>query len=131
MVKNPGIIPKFATIRAGDISRKRRMIFEMLQGCWKSCIEPDPDTNRPFVAEAIIANLPSFAHAHCAEVLGIPFHMMFTMPWSLTRAFPHPLASIERTGVEPRVTNYLSYGVVEAMTWQGLAFLFQRFVGFY
>jgi hypothetical protein len=33
---------------------------------------------RPFVAHAIIANPPSFAHIHCAEKLGIPLHLMFT-----------------------------------------------------
>lgn len=33
---------------------------------------------KPFVADAIIANPPSFAHIHCAEKLGIPLHMMFT-----------------------------------------------------
>jgi hypothetical protein len=31
-----------------------------------------------FVADAIIANPPSFAHLHCAEKLGIPLHLMFT-----------------------------------------------------
>jgi hypothetical protein len=33
---------------------------------------------RPFVADCIIANPPSFAHIHCAERLGIPLHIMFT-----------------------------------------------------
>ena len=33
---------------------------------------------KPFVAHAIIANPPSFAHIHCAEKLGIPLHIMFT-----------------------------------------------------
>lgn len=33
---------------------------------------------RPFIADAIIANPPSFAHIHIAERLGIPLHIMFT-----------------------------------------------------
>jgi len=119
MVKNPGIIPKFSTIKAGDIGRKRAMIAEILEGCWKSCLEPDPDTGLPFVAEAIIANPPSFAHVHCAEALGIPLHMMFTMPWSPTKAFPHPLANINRSNLDPSTANYLTYGMIEMMTWQG------------
>ncbi|KAH7369987.1 glycosyltransferase family 1 protein [Rhexocercosporidium sp. MPI-PUGE-AT-0058] len=85
----------------------------------KSCIEPDPETNIPFVAEVIIANPPSFAHVHCAQALGVPLHLMFTMPWSPTKAFPHPLANIERSDADLRTTNYLSYGLVELMTWQG------------
>jgi hypothetical protein len=32
----------------------------------------------PFIADAIIANPPSFAPPHIAEKLGIPLHMMFT-----------------------------------------------------
>jgi sterol 3beta-glucosyltransferase len=119
MVKNPGIIPKFDTIRGGDIARKRKMISEMLQGCWNSCIHPDPVTGVPFVAEAIIANPPSFAHIHCAQALCIPVHLMFTMPWSATRAFPHPLANVQQTDTDAKTTNFLSYGLVDMMTWQG------------
>jgi len=93
MVKTPGLIPSMSTLAAGEISKKRKMIHEMLQGCWNSCIYPDPDSvdKRPFVADAIIANPPSFAHVHCAQALGIPLHLMFTMPWTATKSFPHPL----------------------------------------
>jgi len=119
MVKNPGIIPKVASIRAGDISKKQKMISEMLQGCWESCVKPDLVSGDPFIAEAIIANPPSFAHIHCAEALSIPVHLMFTMPWSATRAFPHPLANVEVTDTDPNVTNFLSYGLVDMLTWQG------------
>jgi UDP:flavonoid glycosyltransferase YjiC (YdhE family) len=120
MVKNPGLIPSMESLRAGDISRKREMIMEMLEGCWGSCITPDPLTGEPFIADAIIANPPSFAHVHCAEALGIPLHLMFTMPWSPTTAFPHPLANISNGMKDPKLANYLSYLLVEVMTWQGL-----------
>lgn len=119
MVKNPGLIPNMKTLREGEISRKRQMIAGMVQGCWKSCIEPDPDTLAPFVANAIIANPPSFAHIHCAQALSIPLHMVFTMPWSPTRAFPHPLANVQNNTTDPKLANYLSYGLVQCLTWQG------------
>jgi sterol 3beta-glucosyltransferase len=119
MVKNPGVIPTLETLRGGEISKKRKMVKEMLKGCWRSCIEPDPVTNIPFVAEAIIANPPSFAHVHCAQALGVPVHLMFTMPWTATRSFPHPLANIQPTDADPSIVNYLSYGMVDVMTWQG------------
>lgn len=45
---------------------------------------------------------------------------MFTMPWSSTRAFPHPLANLRKVGIDPRLENYISYSVVEWLTWQGL-----------
>ncbi|KAH6658657.1 hypothetical protein BKA67DRAFT_591502 [Truncatella angustata] len=122
MVKNPGLIPSMKSLKAGDIQRKRSMVAEMLDGCWRSCIDADPTTAAPFVADAIIANPPSFAHIHCAQALGVPVQLMFTMPWSNTRAFPHPLASIvtKNTAVNPEIVNYISYSVVEWMTWQGL-----------
>ncbi|TID06936.1 Sterol 3-beta-glucosyltransferase UGT80B1 [Colletotrichum higginsianum] len=121
MVRNPGLIPSMESLKGGDVGRKRRMMREMLHGFWRSCIDPGPVSRRPFVADAIIANPPSFAHVHCAQALGVPVHIMFTMPWTATRAFPHPLANIQRSkDLEPQVTNWLSYGVVELMTWQGL-----------
>ncbi|KAK7426636.1 hypothetical protein QQZ08_006814 [Neonectria magnoliae] len=66
MVRNPGLIPSLKTLRGGEIQKKRDMVAEMLNGCWKSCLEPDPVSGRPFVANAIIADPPSFAHVHCA-----------------------------------------------------------------
>ncbi|KAL4936541.1 hypothetical protein BDV06DRAFT_227814 [Aspergillus oleicola] len=120
MVKNPGLIPKLQSLRAGDIQKKREMVAEMLDGCWRSCIEDDPVTGAPFVAEAIIANPPSFAHIHCAQALGVPLHLMFTMPWSSTRVFPHPLANLSYGDTSPERANWFSYAVVEWLTWQGL-----------
>ncbi|KAF4543392.1 uncharacterized protein LTHEOB_91 [Lasiodiplodia theobromae] len=120
MVKNPGLIPNMKSLRGGDIQKKRVMVKEMLEGCWLSCIEPDTKTQEPFVADAIIANPPSFAHIHCAEALGIPVHLMFTMPWTSTKAFPHPLANIKCSTIDKSTQNFLSYGIVEWLTWQGL-----------
>ena len=55
-------------------------LFKMLHGFWKSCNEPDPISNRPFAANAIISNPPAFAHVHCAEALGIPLQLSFSEP---------------------------------------------------
>ncbi|KAL8917547.1 MAG: hypothetical protein Q9172_005803 [Xanthocarpia lactea] len=138
MVKNPGLIPSLSTVKAGDIGRKRDSMFEMFQGFWRACInatddEDDPanvtmmEAWNPFVADAIIANPPSFAHVHCAERLGIPLHLMFTFPYSPTQQFPHPLANIKKTNVDTNYTNFMSYPLVEMMTWQGLGDLVNRF----
>lgn len=109
MVKNPGLIPQMKSLRDGEIKRKRAMVAEMLRGCWNSCINDDPGSNEPFVADAIIANPPSFAHIHCAQALSIPLHLMFTMPWSSTRSLPHPLANLKYSTTEPRTANLISY----------------------
>jgi hypothetical protein len=98
------------------------MIREILDGCWASCISPSED-GEPFVANAIIANPPSFAHTHCAQALGIPLHIMCTMPWTPTRAFPHPLANISTKSTDPKLANYVSYGMIQLLTWNGYAIL--------
>ncbi|KAF2203330.1 UDP-Glycosyltransferase/glycogen phosphorylase [Delitschia confertaspora ATCC 74209] len=143
MVKNPGLMPGFDTLRSGDVGKRRRGIAEILRGTWRSCIEPgdglgvDPlklgveewtgsenrssePASKSFIADAIIANPPSFGHIHIAEKLGIPLHMMFTMPWSPTQQFPHPLANIQSSNADPNITNYMSYTLVDMLTWQGL-----------
>ncbi|KAL2220619.1 hypothetical protein M432DRAFT_588391 [Thermoascus aurantiacus ATCC 26904] len=123
MVKNPGLMPGTDALRRGDISKRRKEISTIISGRWRSCFEAGDASFSdvvPFVADAIIANPPSFAHVHCAEKLGIPLHLMFTMPWSPTQAFPHPLANIQSSNADASVTNYMSYLLVEMMTWQGL-----------
>ncbi|KAF2401617.1 UDP-Glycosyltransferase/glycogen phosphorylase [Trichodelitschia bisporula] len=146
MVKNPGLMPGFDSLRNGDVGKRRKGIQEMIKGCWRSCIEAgdgtgieasdkniedwmnsDNPASRPFVADAIIANPPSFAHIHCAERLGVPLHMMFTMPWSPTQSFPHPLANIQSTNADVSMTNYISYALVDMLTWQGLGDIINRF----
>ena len=104
MVKNPGLMPGIDSLRSGDVGKRRKSMYEIVQGCWRSCIEVGDGTGirasddhlgsrssldsgigmdgdplaKPFVADAIIANPPSFAHIHCAEKLGVPLHLMFT-----------------------------------------------------
>lgn len=94
MVKSPSLVPSISSLMADDIARKQAMVEEMLDTFWLSFIAPDPVSGVPFIAEAIIANPPSVAHIHLAEALSIPLRLMFTMPYSLTQAFPHPLANI-------------------------------------
>ena len=152
MVKNPGLMPGFDAMRNGDIGKRRKGIHEMITGCWRSCIEAGDGTGleasdnlldgrsfdsgisvggdpmcKPFVADAIIANPPSFAHMHIAEKLGIPLHLMFTMPWSPTQAFPHPLANIQSSNCDPSMTNFITYALIDMMTWQGLGDVINRF----
>jgi len=151
MVKNPGLMPGMDSMKAGDVGKRRKGIYEMITGCWRSCIEAGDGTGarasddmldgqtfdsaahmadptlRPFVADAIIANPPSFAHLHIAEKLGIPLHLMFTMPWSPTQSFPHPLANIVSSNTDPNMANFMTYALVDMLTWQGLGDVINRF----
>lgn len=130
MVKNPGMIPTMETLKKGEVGRRRDQMAEMFEGFWRACINATDDEKNannldmmaghaPFVADAIIANPPCFAHIHCAERLGVPLHLMFTFPYTPTQAFPHPLANIKKSNVDPGYANFISYPLVEMMTWQG------------
>lgn len=96
MVKNPGLLPGRESWMSGEVGKRRAEFAVILEGCWRSCIEagngmederkragersssPTDREDRSFIADAIIANPPSYGHIHCAEKLGIPLHMMFT-----------------------------------------------------
>ena len=149
MVKNPGLMPGFDSLKNGDVGKRRKGIYDIIIGCWRSCIEAgdgmggqtpsdallddggtslaaDP-LSKPFIADAIIANPPSFAHMHIAEKLGIPLHLMFTMPWSPTQAFPHPLANITNSNADANMANFVTYALVDMLTWQGLGDVINKF----
>ncbi|KAI1669637.1 glucosyl/glucuronosyl transferase [Pyrenophora tritici-repentis] len=144
MVKNPGLRPGFRSVASGDVGQRRKDVAEYIQGCWRSCYQADDGTDgnlpepsgsdagsestaKHFVADCIIANPPSFAHIHCAEKLGIPLHIMFTMPYSPTQAFPHPLANVQSSNADPQLTNYFSYALIELLSWQVLGDIINRF----
>ncbi|KAF1835617.1 UDP-Glycosyltransferase/glycogen phosphorylase [Decorospora gaudefroyi] len=115
MVKNPGLRPGFRSVASGDVGQRRKEVAESKTAA------------KHFVADLIIANPPSFAHIHCAEKLGIPLHIMFTMPYSPTQAFPHPLANIQSSNADPQLTNYISYAMIELLSWQGPGDILNRF----
>ena len=136
MVKNPGIIPSMESIRQGDIGARKADLAEMLEGAWRGCTQGGDGMTQidhqkhandedvlmsypmPFVADAIIANPPTYAHIHIAEKLGVPLHLMFTMPWSPTGAFPHPLANLSSSNADAKLANYFSYSRMEFLTWE-------------
>ncbi|OAR01130.1 hypothetical protein LLEC1_07272 [Akanthomyces lecanii] len=139
MVRNPGLLPNRESVKAGDVGKRREEMAEIINGCWRSCIEAGNGMGKPvtaalvkdpkdlFIADVIIANPPSMAHIHCAEKLGIPLHMVFTMPWSPTDAFAHPLAAMNYGGADKKMANYVSFIMMELLTWQGLGDLISKF----
>ncbi|KAB5588152.1 Sterol 3-beta-glucosyltransferase [Ceratobasidium theobromae] len=127
MVRNPGLMPGFESLTNGDITKKQMMVAEVRDAIGCAAVYAAQDGNQSFAADAIISNPPTFAHIHCAEALGIPLLMTFTMPWSPTTAFPHPLVNVRSSEAEPTVTNYLTYGLADMMTWQGLGHTINKF----
>ncbi|CAD7699030.1 unnamed protein product [Ostreobium quekettii] len=91
VVRNRGVLP----IKMSDVAENRKQLREIIYSTYGACICPDPQGDgREFMAEALIANPPCYGHIHCAEKLGIPLHMVFTMPWTPTKDFLNPLARI-------------------------------------
>lgn len=132
MVKNPGLLPSRKSLKAGEVGKRVKEMGEILSGTWRSCIEAGDgltstpvkaaDVGRPeslFLADMIIANPPSMGHIHCAEKLNVPLHMVFTMPWSPTSKFHHPLAAMDYGEADQSTGNYLSFMLMELLTWQG------------
>ena len=127
---DPGLLPGIEALKNGEIGQKRKMTGEMLDGFFRSVFSPDPVTQRPFAADAIISNPPAFAHVHIAEALGLPLHMSFSellsehskanlnssaMPWSPSTEFSHPLVNVQKTNAEKGLTNYLTFSFADMM----------------
>ncbi|CAL0328576.1 unnamed protein product [Lupinus luteus] len=110
MVRNKGLIPSGPT----EISIQRKQLKGIIDSLLPACTAPDLETGVPFQAQAIIANATAYGHAHVAEALGVPLHIFFTMPWTPTYDFPHPLARVPPAG------NWLSYVIVDLLIWWGI-----------
>ncbi|KAJ0052744.1 hypothetical protein Pint_01591 [Pistacia integerrima] len=111
MVKNKGFLPSGPS----EIPIQRNQMKEIINSLLPACKEPDLDSGIPFKADAIIANPPAYGHTHVAEALEIPIHIFFTMPWTPTSEFPHPLSRVKQSA------GYrLSYQIVDSMIWLGI-----------
>ncbi|XP_073063610.1 sterol 3-beta-glucosyltransferase UGT80A2-like isoform X1 [Primulina eburnea] len=111
MVKNKGFLPSGPS----EIPVQRNQIKEIIYSLLAACKEPDMDSGIPFKADAMIANPPAYGHTHVAEALKIPLHIFFTMPWTPTSEFPHPLSRVKQPA------GYrLSYQIVDSLIWLGI-----------
>nr|GEW04068.1 sterol 3-beta-glucosyltransferase UGT80A2-like isoform X2 [Tanacetum cinerariifolium] len=118
MVKNKGFLPS----EPSEIQIQRSQIKDIVFSLLPACTKPDPDTNVSFNVDAIIANPPAYGHTHVAEALKVPLHIFFTMPWTPTSEFPHPLSRVRQP-----VANRLSYQIVDALIWMGMRDIISEF----
>ncbi|KAH1230559.1 Sterol 3-beta-glucosyltransferase UGT80B1 [Glycine max] len=118
MARNKGLIPS----GPAEISVQRKQLKAIIDSLLPACTAPDMETGVPFKAQAIIANPPAYGHVHVAEALGVPLHIFFTMPWTPTYEFPHPLARV------PQSAGYwLSYIIVDLLIWWGMRRIINNF----
>ncbi|PON45473.1 UDP-glucuronosyl/UDP-glucosyltransferase [Parasponia andersonii] len=118
MVKNKGFLPSDPS----EIPIQRNQMKEIIFSLLPACKEPDPDTNIPFRVDAIIANPPAYGHTHVAEALEVPLHIFFTMPWTPTSEFPHPLSRVKQP-----IGYKISYQIVDAWIWLGIRDIINEF----
>lgn len=111
MVKNKGFLPSGPS----EIPVQRNQMKEIINSLLPACKEPDIDSGVPFKADAIMANPPAYGHTHVAEALQIPIHIFFTMPWTPTADFPHPLSRVKQ-----QAGYRLSYQIVDSLIWLGI-----------
>ncbi|CAH9050878.1 unnamed protein product [Cuscuta epithymum] len=111
MVKNKGFLPSGPS----EIPIQRNQMKDIIYSLLPACKDPDMSTGIAFKADAIIANPPAYGHKHVAEALKIPIHIFFTMPWTPTSEFPHPLSRVKQP------SGYrLSYQIVDSLIWLGI-----------
>ncbi|XP_009124560.1 sterol 3-beta-glucosyltransferase UGT80A2 isoform X2 [Brassica rapa] len=107
--------PKVLAECPSEIQIQRKQMKDIINSLLPACKEPDPDSGNSFKADAIIANPPAYGHTHVAEALRIPIHVFFTMPWTPTSEFPHPLSRVKQPA------GYrLSYHIVDSLIWLGI-----------
>ncbi|KAL2644152.1 hypothetical protein R1flu_011739 [Riccia fluitans] len=120
MVKNKGFLPSVPS----EVTVQRKQIKQIIHSLLPACTAADPEavSGLPFRAQAIIANPPAYGHVHVAEYLQVPLHIFFTMPWTATSEFPHPLSRVKSPA------GYrLSYQVVDALIWWGIRSMINDF----
>ncbi|XP_020234759.1 sterol 3-beta-glucosyltransferase UGT80A2 [Cajanus cajan] len=118
MVKNKGFLPSGPS----EIHIQRNQIKDIINTLLPACHSRYPESNALFKADAIIANPPAYGHTHVAEYLKVPLHIFFTMPWTPTSEFPHPLSRVKQP-----IGYRLSYQIVDALIWLGIRDLINEF----
>ncbi|KAL4326321.1 hypothetical protein GQ457_11G005700 [Hibiscus cannabinus] len=118
MVKNKGFLPSVPS----EIPTQRQQLKEIIFSLLPACVGNDPDSNARFDVDAIIANPPAYGHTHVAEALKVPIHIFFTMPWTATSEFPHPLSRVKQ-----QLGYRLSYHIVDTLIWLGIRDMINEF----
>ncbi|KAJ3103109.1 Sterol 3-beta-glucosyltransferase [Phlyctochytrium planicorne] len=111
-------------------SKFRGWIDELLTSSWEACqgtqllIESPTAMAGIHIAEKL-GGLLGISKFECnLNTLDIPFFGAFSMPWTRTRAFPHPFAVTERHlggGY-----NYMSYIMMDQILWKGTSYQVNR-----
>jgi len=90
MVETGGRLLPLSVEEVKAVPEKQQMLEDIMRSCLPACIANDEASGggaghgawaRPFRAQAIISNPPTYGHIHVAEFLDVPLHLMFPQPW--------------------------------------------------
>eukprot|EP01006_Ploeotia_vitrea_P026779 TRINITY_DN59726_c0_g1_i1.p1 TRINITY_DN59726_c0_g1~~TRINITY_DN59726_c0_g1_i1.p1 ORF type:complete len:784 (+),score=89.28 TRINITY_DN59726_c0_g1_i1:35-2386(+) len=108
--------PDMVTLSPAEITKQSQHMKEIFFSVWDACTKNQDDDN-PYRPDILISNPPVQVHVHVAQALQIPLRIFFTMPWTPTQAFPHPMHTY---GLGTVYSNKNSYKVMEWMMWVGM-----------
>jgi sterol 3beta-glucosyltransferase len=112
MVNHPDMI----TLDPMEIKKQKEMMESIYYSTYAAA------TGLGFHPDVLISNPPVHVHVHLAQKLQVPLNIMFTMPWSATKDYMHPLAPMQNM-----LENKQSYAVVDKMIWVGLGGIMNEF----
>jgi len=113
MVNHPDMI----TVDPSEIKKNQRIMSKIYDSTWAAVTSP-----QGYKPDVLISNPPVNVHVHLMQKLQVPLYIMFTMPWSPTNDYMHPLAPMQWA-----ISNKQSYRVVDKMVWVGLGALQNKF----
>lgn len=99
------------TLDPKEIQVNHELMEEIYFSAWQAC------TAKNYRPDIIISNPPVHVHCHIAEKLQVPLYIAFTMPSNPTSEYKHPFVP---PLIASRVSNKISYELVEQMIWVGL-----------
>ena len=120
IIEKPNVL--ISAVR-GELMSMQQSTNIMIGRYWRSSIDNNTSidsaeklSRRPFLADAIVSNLPTSAHIHCAEKLEVPLVLVSVQPLLLNMAFPHVVA-LNKPEFSPglRRRNYMSFFCIELL----------------
>lgn len=106
------------TFDPSEIEFNHELMEEIYFSTWQAA------TGKRYRPEVIISNPPVHVHCHLAEKLQVPLFIAFTMPSNPTTEYKHPFVP---PAIASKVSNKISYELVERMIWLGLSVQQNRF----
>lgn len=119
LIEKPNVL---ISVLRGELRSLRQSLNIMIGRYWRSSIDKNTSldsagklSRRPFLADTIVSSLPTLAHVHCAEKLGVPLVLVSVQPLLPTNEFPHVLTLTKPESSSGLRMNYISFFFMELL----------------